>query len=143
MKRLLLTTAGVVLCALAPTVSMAQSSTISGDLYVGKQVHPFHCTAVVELDGPTPETSTQIVSFTLMGGLMGQCWAMMIPNAPHDITQAGGEFTVRNFYIDTVSPGDCEGDLTGTVDGGVVSFNTTLPSVTASTSDCTIVGSLS
>ncbi len=95
------------------------------------------------LDGATPETSTEVTSLTLTGS-QGFCETVQFPNVPHSITQGGGAFQVNGVFADTtITPGDCFGDLTGTVSGGVVTFNDILDEVVASTGDCTIDGSLS
>ena len=143
MRGFALLAAGAALCAL-PVSAMAQSSTISGSVQVQKGSGPLlTCTATVDLDGPTPETSTQVTGFTLTGGFLGLCATVQFPNTPHTITQGGGSFVVDDVYADTTfTPGDCEGDLAGTVSSGVVTVNAVLPEVTSG-GDCTVVGTLS
>ena len=144
MKKFALMAAGAALCALAPTVAMAQSSTISGSVDVQKGSGPaLTCNATVTLNGPTPATSTQVTGFTLTGGFLGLCASVQFPNTPHTVTQGGGSFVVNDLYADTTfTPGDCAGDLAGTLSGGVVTVNAVLPEVTGG-GDCTVVGSLS
>lgn len=143
MRKIALTMAGAALCALSPTVALAQSA-ISGTVVVQKGSGPqLTCTATAGLDGSTPETSTQVTSLSLSGSF-GLCSTVQFPNVPHDISQGGGDFTVEGVYADTtITPGDCFGDLDGTVSSGVVSLNATLPEVDSGTGDCTIAGSLS
>lgn len=144
MRGFALMAAGAALSAL-PATAMAQSSTISGTVQVQKGTGPqLTCTATADLNGPTPETSTEVTGFTLSGGLFGLCATVQFPNTPHTITQGGGNFTVDDVYADTTfTAGDCQGDLTGTVSAGVVSVNAVLPEVDPGTGDCTVVGTLS
>lgn len=144
MKKIVLMTAGAALCALAPATAMAQS-TISGTVTVQKGGGPqLTCTATAGLDGATPATSTAVTSLSLTG-FFGLCGTVQFPNVPHSITQSGGNFTVNNVFADTtVTPGNCDGNLAGTISGGVVTFsNAVLPEVDPGTGDCTIDGSLS
>ena len=131
------------LCALAPSAANAQStvSTISGSVKVQKGNGPrLTCTATIGLDGATPATSSNVTSISLSGFL---CGTVQFPNTPHSITQSGGSFTVNDVYADTTfTPGDCEGDISGTLSGGTVSVNASLPQV-SSGGACTIVGTLS
>ena len=49
-----------------------------------------------------------------------------------------------DVYADTtITAGDCFGDLTGTISGGVVTINDILEEVDPGTGDCSIDGSLS
>lgn len=146
MKRIALIAASAALCAVAPTAAWAQSSTISGTVTVQKGTGPqLTCTATATLDGSSPSTSTEVTGFTLTGGFLGLCATVQFPNTPHSITHGpGSAFTVNNVYADTTfTPGDCEGNLTGTLSGGVVSVNAVLDEVDPGTGDCTVVGSLS
>ena len=69
---------------------------------------------------------------------------MQFPSVPHSITQGGGAFQVNDVFADTTfTAGDCRGDLTGTISGGVVTVNDILEEVDPGTGDCTIAGSLS
>lgn len=146
MKKIALIAAGAALCALAPATAMAQS-TITGTVTVqkGEDGPELTCTATAGLDGDTPETSTEVTSLSLVGGLLGLCATVQFPDVPHTITQGGSNFTVNDVFADTTfTAGDCEGDLVGTVSGGVVTFNNAvLPEVDLNTGDCTIDGSLS
>lgn len=144
MKRFAMMVAGAAFCALAPTPAMAQS-TISGVLTVQKGTGPqLSCNATIGLDGSSPSTSTQVTSISLTGGLLGLCATVQFPNVPNAISQGGGLFTVVDLFADTtLTAGDCRGDLTGTISGGVVSFSAVLPEVDPGTGDCTIAGSLS
>lgn len=144
MKRISLMIAGAALCALAPAPAMAQS-TISGTLLVQKGSGPqLSCSATIGLDGSSPSTSTQVTSVVLTGGLFGLCSTVQFPGVPNAISQGGGLFTVIDLFADTTfTAGDCRGDLTGTISGGVVSFSAVLPEVDPGTGDCTISGSLS
>ena len=143
MRKTALIMAGAALCALAPTAAMAQS-TLTGMLSVQKGTGPeLECFAEIDIDGDTPETSTQVTGISLTGGLLGFCASVQFPSVPDDIVQGGGSFTVEDVYADTtITEGDCEGDLVGSVSGGVVTLNTTLPEVTGG-GDCTINGSVS
>ena len=147
MKGIVSLAAGVALCALAPSAANAQStvSTISGTVTVQKGSGPrLTCTATIGLDGAPPATSNNVTSISLTGGgLLQLCRTVQFPNTPHSITQGGGTFTVNDVYADTTfTPGDCEGDIAGTLSGGTVSVNATLPQV-SSGGACTIVGTLS
>lgn len=143
MKGLVTLAAGAALCAVAPSAAIAQStvSTISGTVQVQKGSGPqLTCTATIGLDGATPATSSNVTSISLSGFL---CGTVQFPNTPHSITQSGSSFTVNNVYADTtITPGDCEGAITGTLSGGTVSVNATLPQVTSGGA-CRIVGNLS
>tara|TARA_B100000749_G_scaffold279825_1_gene273727 strand:- start:780 stop:1220 length:441 start_codon:yes stop_codon:yes gene_type:complete len=146
MKGIVSLAAGVALCALAPNAANAQStvSTITGTVTVQKGSGPeLDCTATIGLDGATPATSSNVTSISLSGGFLGLCATVQFPNTPHSITQGGGTFTVNDVYADTTfTPGDCEGDIAGTISGGTVSVNASLPQV-SSGGACTIVGTLS
>ena len=145
MKGLVTLAAGAALCAVVPSAAIAQStvSTISGTVQVKKGNGPqLTCTATIGLDGATPATSSNVTSISLSGSF-GLCSTVQFPNTPHSITQGGGTFTVNDVYADTTfTPGDCEGDIAGTLSGGTVTVNATLPQVTSGGS-CKIVGSLS
>ena len=146
MKGIVSLAAGVALCALAPNAANAQStvSTITGTVTVQKGSGPeLDCTATIGLDGATPATSSNVTSISLSGGFLGLCATVQFPNTPHSITQGGGTFTVNDVYADTTfTPCDCEGDIAGTISGGTVSVNASLPQV-SSGGACTIVGTLS
>ncbi len=143
MRKFALMAAATALCALVPATAMAQS-TISGTVTVQKGNGPqLMCTATAGLNGSSPSTSTQVTSLSLTGSL-GFCETVQFPNVPHSITQGGGAFQVNGVFADTtITPGDCFGDLTGTISGGVVTINDILEEVDLGTGDCTIAGSLS
>lgn len=128
----------------ASTAAMAQS-TISGGVTVQKGFGPLlFCTATAGLNGATPATSTEVTSLSLVGS-GGFCGTVQFPSVPHTITQGGGNFTVNDVFADTtITPGDCFGDLVGTISGGVITFNNAvIPEDVPGTGDCTISGSLS
>lgn len=148
MRKIALTMAGAALCAMAPSAAIAQStvSTISGTLVVQKGNGPvLSCNATIGLDGASPETSNNVTSISLTGGgILQLCTTVQFPNVPHSIVQSGGDFDVIDVYADTtITAGDCFGDLEGTVSGGVVTLNASLPEVDPGTGDCTVSGSLS
>jgi hypothetical protein len=144
MKKIALMAAAAALCAFVPATAMAQS-TISGTVTVQKGNGPqLTCTATAGLNGSTPSTSTQVTSLSLTGGFLGLCATVQFPSVPHSITQGGGAFQVNDVFADTTfTAGDCRGDLTGTISGGVVTVNDILEEVDPGTGDCTIAGSLS
>lgn len=144
MKKTVLMAAAAAFCALAPAAAMAQSS-VTGTVDVQKGSGPLlTCAATIGLNGSSPSTSTQVTSITLTGGTLGLCATVQFPNVPHSITQGGGAFQVNNVFADTtITAGDCQGNLTGTISGGVITINDILEEVDPGTGDCTIDGSVS
>lgn len=144
MNKFALMAVGAAFCTLAPAAAMAQS-TISGTVTVQKGTGPLLiCTATAGLNGSGPATSTQLTSLVLTGS-GGLCSTVQFPNVPRPIVQTATTFTIVDLFADTtVTPGDCRGDLVGTISGGVVSHNNAvLPEVDSGTGDCVIDGSLS
>ena len=112
------------------------------------------CDAVVEISGTNDAADTSpnfnhsdvsglSATITLSGGLFGLCSSVNIDPIPAGkISYSGGTFTLEDVFVTTITPGNCQGDITAAWNESAqtLSVSGTLPAVSGS--DCTMDGVL-
>ena len=112
------------------------------------------CDAVVEITGTNDAADTSpsfnhsdvsglSATITLSGGAFGLCSSVVVaPIGAGDISYSGGTFTLHDVFVTTITPGNCQGDITAAWNEGAqtLSVSGTLPAVSGS--DCTMSGTL-
>ena len=87
-----------------------------------------------------------VTSVTLSGGLCGTVTFSGLPYSTSytPLTATTGTLTLHNVYVNTITSGNCAGDISGTWDNTAktLTVNATLPAATAGTADCTVNGVL-
>lgn len=131
----------------ASTAAMAQTAptgVYSGNVDVEKGIQ-LTCVLTLDVNSTTPGK----VGVSLTAG-NPFCGALSFTGAPYNYTYTAGgggtgigTFTVHGVYVNTITAGDCSGDITATWDGTEFLVDTFLPTATTGTPDCTIVGSAS
>lgn len=111
------------------------------------------CDVTVDLSGPdnasdtTPPFSHTDVDqlsadITLSGGFLGLCASVSVDPVPAgNISYSGTTFTLHDVFVQTITSGDCQGDLVGTWTGSGLSVSGSLPPATAGNA-CTMNGTL-
>lgn len=117
------------------------------------------CNVTLEISGPEDAADTSpafshtdlrhaSATITLSGGFLGLCSSVIVsPIAAGDITYSGnassGTFTLNNVFVTTITPGNCQGSISGTWTHGspsTLGVSGTLPAVSGS--PCTMNGTL-
>lgn len=116
------------------------------------------CDVDLEVSGPNNAGSPAFahtdlpnatVTITLSGGFLGLCSSVIVnPVGPGNVTYArtsdtSGTFSLNNVFVTTITPGNCQGTITGTWTQGspsTLSVSGTLPAVSGS--PCTMSGTL-
>lgn len=125
---------------IASTAAMAQTApatgTYSGTVVVMKGL-TLTCTLTLNVNATN---STVGVSLTPGDA---NCAALGFVGNPYSYTYSAGVFTINDVYVDTITIGDCAGDISADWDGTTFFIDTFLPTATPGTPDCTIVGTAS
>lgn len=126
----------------ATTYSPANSTWVfSGavDVYKGISL-TCNLTLTVNVDAAgTGATATPALS----GGTLGLCSTITFSNTPYTVSYSGGVLTLHNVYADTITSGDCAGNISASWDDSTNTIdivNAVLPEVDAGTGDCIING---
>lgn len=145
--KLVMFSSAIVGAQFASTAAMAQTAptgTYSGNVTVEKGIQ-LGCVLTLDVDNPTSGK----VGVSLTAG-NPFCAALSFSGAPYNYTYTAGgggagigTFTVHGVYVNTITAGDCSGDITATWNGSSFTVNTFLPTATTGTPDCTIVGTAS
>lgn len=117
------------------------------------------CDTTLTVSGPNDSADTSpafdhtdvantSANISLAGGTLGLCASVNVASiSAGDITYdssglSGGTFTLHDVFVTTITPGNCEGDITGTWDESAqtLTVSGTLPAVSGS--DCTMNGTL-
>jgi len=119
--------------------SAAHAGTYEGIVTVTKGLS-FDCEASVDLYS-TPGKAI----LTISPGAP-ECAALNITSNPHDYTETGGVLTIEDIRVETITLGNCFGDLSGTVttnpDGSkTLTVNDSIPPETGSL-PCLVEGEL-
>lgn len=103
------------------------------------------CNATVTINGPNSGGTTDVedlsATITLSGGFLNLCNSVNVDPIPAgNVTYSGGTFTLHDVYVTTITPGDCEGDITAVWNdtNDTLSVSGVLPAVSGS--DCTMDG---
>lgn len=96
--------------AFAAGVTPAQAGTYTGTVDVFKGI-ALNCTASVDLYDPA-YPGKAVVN---IGPPEPNCAALDITSNPHDYTLVGGVLTIEDLRVETITLGNCFGDLEGTV----------------------------
>ena len=138
--------------ALSSPVQAHHSYTFVGKLNMFKGIR-LNCTVTVVKtpSHTTPGTGTVTVNISAPDAL---CPALVVTSNPSTYDQSGSDLTINDVYVQTITAGDCEGDITGTkhyigpgVDpalpggGWVIDVDSFLPGGLGSP-DCTVEGRL-
>lgn len=95
------------------------------------------------------DVANATVTITLSGGFLGLCSSVIVnPIGPGDVvytstSDTSGTFALNNVFVTTITPGNCQGTITGTWAQGspsTLSVAGTLPAVSGS--PCTMNGTL-
>lgn len=92
--------------ALAGTAAQAQTYTGTVDVFKGIALN---CTASITLNSTTGKATVAI------GAPEATCAALNITSNPHDYTLVGGALTIVGVRVETITLGNCFGDLDGVV----------------------------
>ncbi|KGB52708.1 hypothetical protein FG91_03455 [Sphingopyxis sp. LC81] len=126
--------------AVAPAQAQAQTYTGTVDVFKGIDLN---CTASITL---TPATATTGTATVAIGAPEPTCAALNITSNPHSYSLVGGALTIAGMRVETVTLGNCFGDLHGTVttnpDGsGSIAVDDVLPPETG-TLPCYVSGTV-
>lgn len=135
-------------------IAPAAPWSFSGTVNVNKGI-ALTCNVTVDLSGPDdasdtspPFSHTDVANLsadiTLSGGFLGLCASVSVDPVPAgNISYAGGTFTLHDVFVQTITSGDCQGDLVGTWNGGAqtLSVSGSLPPATGGNA-CTMSGTL-
>lgn len=123
--------------ALAGAVAPAQAQ-YTGTVDVFKGI-ALNCTASITLNSTTGKATVAI------GAPEATCAALNITSNPHDYTLVGGALTIVGMRVETVTLGNCFGDLHGTVTNpggtGSIAVDDVLPPETG-TLPCYVSGTV-
>lgn len=125
---------------LASTAAMAQTAPATGT-YSGTVVVQKGLTLTCTL-GLNINASAGTVAVSLTPG-DANCAALSFVGNPYSYTYSAGVFTINDVYVDTITIGDCAGDISADWDGSTFLIDTILPTATPGTADCSIVGTAS
>lgn len=138
--KLALFSSALVGAQLASTAAMAQTAPATGS-YSGtvivKKGLTLSCTLTLNVNATA---STVGVSLTPGDA---NCAALGFVGNPYSYTYSSGVFTIYDVYVDTITIGDCAGDISADWDGSTFLIDTLLPTATTGTPDCTIEGTAS
>ncbi|WP_338447311.1 hypothetical protein V5F89_05895 [Pelagerythrobacter marensis] len=141
MRLIIKATSFIALLCAASTPSQAQNSEVSGLMGIMKKNDQMICDGVLTLSGSNIQESTKIEDISVTGGPFSICQLVSFLNSPYDIERDGNQLTVKGVYIDSYwTPGGCEGDLTGTINGNSLTIDSVIPEVDPGTGDCLVKG---
>ncbi|MGV2495149.1 hypothetical protein [Pelagerythrobacter aerophilus] len=130
-----------------------------GEVHVEKGIE-LDCNATVTISGPNDAADTSpafnhsdvenlSATITLTGGTLGLCSSVNVASIPAgDISyvstgNSSGVFTLHDVFVTTITPGNCEGDITAVwTEAGVdtLAVSGVLPAVSGS--DCQMEGTV-
>ncbi|WP_332820346.1 hypothetical protein [Sphingopyxis sp.] len=126
----------------ATTYSPTGAWSFSGTVDVNKGIA---LTCTLDLDATTT-SSTATATPALSGGAFGLCGTIGFTGAPYNVSynSSTSTLTIEDVYVNTITSGDCAGDISGTWDevNNTITIDAVLPAVSGG-GDCTIAGTIS